>query len=490
MPDSILQELMRDDARGRWVRLRTLTTLRWLAVLGQAGAVLAADRVFGLVIPRELCALAIAASIVFNVISMQVFPPTTRLNERTATVSMLFDLVQVSSLLMLTGGLANPFVMLLLAPVIISASALALRSTIIVSVAALGLVSVMAQVSLPLVYNDGSVLTAPPLYMFGVWAALTISVLFMTFYARRVSLETYRMSRALRAAEAALGREQRLTAIGGLAAAAAHELGTPLATIKLVSGELVAELGAQTDLREDAELIRAQADRCGAILADLAHGGRADEHIRRVPVITLIEEAAEPHIARGREIIARIGGVPAGEAGGAQPLVTRRPEIIHGLRNLVQNAVDFAETTVWIDVAETDATLRITVGDDGPGFQEDLLQRLGDPYVTSRPGGRAPGPETGEEVGLGAQESAGAGYSGMGLGLFIAKTLLERTGARVSFANADRKVRRDNRGRAMERRRATGAVVAAVWPRDAIVASKGEARAALGENPRFSLRNV
>ncbi|MEO0363748.1 MAG: ActS/PrrB/RegB family redox-sensitive histidine kinase, partial [Pseudomonadota bacterium] len=367
MAGSIYQEMLRREARGRWVRLRTLTTLRWLAVLGQSAAVLAADQIFGIDIPLGLCAFAIVASVIFNVVSMQVLPPTTRLRERAATVSMLFDLAQVSTLLILTGGLTNPFAMLVLAPVTISASALPLRSTVVVGVAALGFITAMAVWRLPLAFEDGTVLTPPPIYVFGVWTALTISIFFMTFYARRVSVENFRMSRALSAAEAALSREQRLTAIGGLAAAAAHELGTPLATIKLVSSELVDELEGQDELREDAELIRSQADRCRDILADLSQGGRSDEHMRVVPISALVEEAAEPHRERGVQIILRIDGAPPEEAVD-QPSVIRKAETVHGLRNLVQNAVDFAETTIWIDVSLSRASLRVVVGDDGAGF--------------------------------------------------------------------------------------------------------------------------
>ncbi|MEM7522398.1 MAG: ActS/PrrB/RegB family redox-sensitive histidine kinase [Pseudomonadota bacterium] len=478
MQDSIFSEMLRGEARGRWVRLRTLTTLRWLAVLGQAGAVVAADQIFGISLPLELCSIAIVGSIVFNVVSMQVYPPTTRLNERAATLSMLFDLCQVSALLAITGGLTNPFAVLLLAPVTISASALPLRSTVVVGLTALGLITVMTQWSLPLAFTDGQVIAPPPIYVFGVWAALTISIFFMTFYARRVSVENFRMSRALRAAEAALSREQRLTAIGGLAAAAAHELGTPLATIKLVSSELVDELSDDEELREDAELIRSQADRCRDILADLSQGGRSDEHIRTVPISALIAEAAEPHNDRGVRIIVRVGGAPPNEVA-EQAHVARRPEVVHGLRNLIQNAVDFAETTIWIDANETGSSLRVTVGDDGAGFPEEVLQRLGDPYVTSRP-----------RQALADRESAAGEYKGMGLGLFIAKTLLERTGARVSYANAERKVRRANRGAPLETRRPSGAVVAAVWPKDMIVASTEDTRGALGQNPRFSLENI
>ncbi|MEL7464239.1 MAG: ActS/PrrB/RegB family redox-sensitive histidine kinase [Pseudomonadota bacterium] len=478
MAESLYYDMLRGGARARWVRLKTLTTLRWFAVSGQAIAVAIAVLLFDVYVPLAPCILAIAIAIVFNIVSMQVFPANQRLSERAATISMLFDLGQLSALLILVGGLTNPFAMLILAPVTISASTLTLRSAFLVALSALCLVSIMAVASAPLRFEDGELLLPPPIYIFGIWAALTISICFMTLYARRVTVETYRMTRALRAAESALAREQRLTAIGGLAAAAAHELGTPLATIKLVSSELAEELADDAELREDAELIRSQADRCRDILNDLRQGGRSDEHVRRLPISALVLEAAEPHRDRGAHIIMRYSGGPLTSVV-EQPLVYRRPEIIHGLRNLIQNAVDFAETTIWIDVSETENVLRISVGDDGPGYPEDLLQRLGDPYVSSRPrAARTHG------------DHADGEYKGMGLGLFIAKTLLERSGARVSFATAERGVRRRNRGAPLEARSPSGAVAAAVWPVESIVVPERDERPALGDNPKFSIQNI
>ena len=192
------------------------------------------------------------------------------------------------------------------------------------------------------------------------------------------------MSRALSAAQDALGREQRLTAIGGLAAAAAHELGTPLATIKLVTGELARELKDDPDLAEDVELIRAQAERCREILREMSETGKDDRHVRTLPIYGLVEEAAGPHRARGKRVILRLQGAPLSDPPPAQPEVERRPEVIHGLRNLVQNAVDFAADCVWVDIDWDDRQIRIAVGDDGPGFGADMLGRLGDPFVRNR----------------------------------------------------------------------------------------------------------
>lgn len=477
MPDSVLQTFLDGDARGRWVRLRTLTLLRWLAIGGQAGAVIAAVFGFGLRLPIELCAFAIMASVVFNVIAMQIYPANARLNERSAFISMLFDLAQVSCLLFLTGGLNNPFAALLLAPVVMSASVLALRSALVIGACALVSVTVMAIWRQPLMFETGDMLAPAPMYIFGVWASLTIAIIFMTVYARRVSIENYRMTLALNAAQRALSSEQRLTAIGGLAAAAAHELGTPLATIKLVSAELEDELQDRPELREDAELIRKQADRCRDILADLRDGGRSDEHMKLAPITALIEEAAEPHRDRGKQIVLRLEGETFGAYPASPPVVKRSPEIVHGLRNLIQNAIDFAETTIWVDVNPTENHLRVLIGDDGQGYPEDVIQHLGDPYVTSR--ARKADPERGK-----------GDYKGMGLGLFIAKTLLERTGAEVSFANTDRATRRANRGVPLERRRPPGAVVAVSWASKGFVAGPEDDRLALGENPRFTVDTI
>ncbi|MEM7268792.1 MAG: ActS/PrrB/RegB family redox-sensitive histidine kinase [Pseudomonadota bacterium] len=477
MPDTIYSDMLRDEARGRWVRLRTLTLLRWLAIVGQIAAVSAATQFFGLKLPLGLCLSAIAVSILFNVASMQLLPSNAHLSDRAALISMLFDLAQVSALLFLTGGLTNPFAALLLAPVTMSASVLSIRSALAVALTALAMITAMAFWRLPLVFDDGEILAPPPIYILGVWAALTIAVIFMAVYARRVTIENYRMTLALNAAQRALASEQRLTAIGGLAAAAAHELGTPLATIKLVSAELADELADSPDLREDAELIRNQADRCRDILADLSQGGRSDEHVKTAPITALVEEAAEPHRDRGKQIVIRSDAAPLAESGASAPIVRRSPEMVHGLRNLIQNAVDFADTTIWVDVNAQEEQIVIIVGDDGPGYPEDLLTRLGDPYITSR--NRRARADKPDET-----------YQGMGLGLFIAKTLLERTGAEVAFANADRLVRKANRGQPMEMRRPTGAVAAVSWPRHAIQGAEMADRAALGQNPKFTVENI
>lgn len=496
--------LLMTAARGDWVRLRTLVTLRWLAAIGQAITVLVASEILRLDLPTGLCFGAIATSVCVNLVSHAVHPENKRLSENDTMLTLLFDLAQLGVLLFLTGGLTNPFAVLALAPVIISATALNMRSTLLLGLFAMMEFSLLARFYVPLTFADGSQVAPPPLIVMGTWAALLIGIVFLAGYARRVTAEIFSMSQALSATQDALSREQRLTAIGGLAAAAAHELGTPLATIKLVSKELLHELKDRPDLLEDLELIASQSERCRDILRELSRGGKDDSHVKTAPISALIAEAAEPHLDRGKRIIVRLAGRPEEEAGEDQPHVLRRPEVIHGLRNMVQNAVDFAQSTVWIDVNWTDSALRIAVGDDGPGYRSDILGRLGDPYVRRRatPPPAKSKPAKSKPAGARIEDSqtggpapgsaeARPGYEGMGLGLFIAKTLLERTGARVSFANGSDIEKGAPAARAgREFARPTGAVVEAIWPRDALDPPKDLLRSSLKQNEKFSLGNI
>lgn len=455
------------------MRLRTLVVLRWMAIAGQISAVLIATQLLDFKLPLSLCALAISASVCFNLVAHIVHPAEKRLGENGTLASLFFDLAQLVTLLMLTGGLNNPFAVLILAPVTIAATALRLRSTIWLGIAAMLCIPLMSFVHMPLVHPDGTGLNVPDVFRHGISAALAIGLVFVGLYSRRVTVEGYAMSEALNATQIALAREQRLAAIGGMAAAAAHELGTPLATIKLVAGELARELEDNPELAEDIALIRTEADRCGAIMADLSQGGRDDKHVRSAPISAVIEEAASPHIRRGKELIIRIGGIPVEDAGDNQPSVIRRPEVIHGLRNMIQNAVDFAHTRVWVDADLQDNILRIAIGDDGPGFGPDILPKLGEPYVSTRS--------------RGDRKATGGSYEGMGLGLFIARTLLERTGATVSFANGSDHPSQNRALTDLEdhETRPPGAITEIVWPRDALVATRGEIRGPLGENQRF-----
>ena len=456
--------------RGDWVRLRSLVALRWLAIAGQIIAVLIASRFLEIDLRLDLCALAIAASVLFNIVALASNPANKRLNETSVTATLLFDVTQLVALLFLTGGLSNPFSLLLLAPVTIAATTLTLTSTLLLGSVVIAAISVLGFYNAPLTLTDGNIVAPPVLLVQGMWASLVIGVIFLAAYVRRVTIDNVSMSQALSATQMALAREQQLTALGGVVAAAAHEMGTPLATIKLVSTELAEEVRDRPDLLEDVKLIRSQSERCREILKDMGRGGRDDALLHHAPLSAVVSEAAEPHLGRGKDVFIRIDGVSILDDLPEQPLIPRRPEIIHGLRNLIQNAVDFAGSAVWVDLGWDKKVVRVSIGDDGPGYSADLSGRLGDPYVrTRRPTALA---------------STRKNYEGMGLGLFIAKTLLERTGAKLTFSNAPALDGNDtDRAQTLpEDAQPTGAIVGVRWKRERLTKDYDPTRLPLGQN--------
>lgn len=450
------------DGLTDWVRLRTLVHLRWLAIAGQIAAILLAWRHFGIELHLLPSFCVVGAAVVFNLVSSYLYPETKRLSEREALAALLFDTAQLAVLLLLTGGLNNPFSLLILAPATIAATALPTRATMLVGLITITLITLVGRFSLPMRWADGSPIEVPWIFELGFWLAIVTGVIFLGVYARRIASEIQSMGQALLATQMALAREQKLTDLGGVVAAAAHELGTPLATIKLVSTEMISELGDRPELRDDAELIGLQADRCKEILRSMGRAGKDDLHMRSAPFSAVVREAAEPHAARGKTVVFSPAET-APELRG-QPLILRRPEIIHGLRNFVQNAVDFAVKRVWIDLEWSDARVVVRITDDGPGYPPHLLGRIGDPFVRYRRDG---------------ERDPRQAYEGMGLGLFIAKTLLERTGARIRFSNgADPFLAAD------EGPERCGAIVEVAWSRPDIEAG---AAAGLGENAPFGI---
>ncbi len=453
----IEHDVFQNKERSNWLRMRTLVVLRWFAITGQVCAVLGAIYVYNLTLEIGLISLVIGAPVLVNIVSYFLYPENRRLTEREADILIGFDLVQLGLLLFLTGGLNNPFALLILAPIAVAATILPLRSMLILGLTALAIVTVLRFESIAILTSAGVPLILPDLFVFGFWLSLIIGVVFVSIYARQVTQETMSMGEALVATQMALAREQKLTDLGGVVAAAAHELGTPLATIKLVSSELIDELGDNTELCDDAKLIRDQANRCRDILQSMGRAGKEDHLLRQAPLETVIREASEPHMDRGK--IVDIHLLPTNDPNERQPDIFRRPEIIHGVRNLIQNAVDFTDTVVDVEISWTASTISLRISDDGPGYPQSVLNRIGEPFVGRR--------KTTED------RTPRPGYEGMGLGLFIAKTLLERSNATLQFANGG-----STEIFGIQR----GAIVSVEWPRNMIEADTETSRGALGQN--------
>ena len=432
------------------LRLRTLVRLRWLAIVGQLAAVLGVDILLGFPLPLGLCLAVIALSAWLNIFLTIRWRKSVRLQQSHAGLLLAYDIIQLAVLLYLTGGLENPFAFLFLVPVTISATSLSLRWTLWLGAIAFGCATFLAFSHFPLPWQPGVRLVLPEAYVAGMWTATICGVVFSAIYARRIADEARQMSAALSATEMILAREQRLSALDGLAAAAAHQLGTPLATIALVAKELKRELPHDSVYADDIDLLISQAARCREILARLAtRDAQTDEVFERTKLRVMVEDLIAP--LRGSDVAIEVTSSADGAemAEASEPVLRRNPGVTFGLGNLLENAVDFAQSKVDIDARWTPTDVSLTVSDDGPGFREDVFDRLGDPFVTTRPG-------------YGEEDGASGQHEGMGLGFFIAKTLLERSGATVSLANRSAP---DH-----------GAIVHVLWPRALIDLGKAEVR--------------
>lgn len=398
------------------VSLRMLVLIRWIAVAGQAATLLVVYFVLGFELPIVATFATVGASIALNIFAVMPRSLTPRLGDPQASAYLGYDIIQLGVLLFLTGGLENPFAILMIAPVTVAATVLSRRSVIGLSILTVTAITVIGVFHMALPWRGGP-LVFPPLYILGVWTALTGAALFIAGYIWSVAEEARRMHGAFAATQLALAREQRVSAVGALAAAAAHQLGSPLATIAVVAKELVRDLPAGSPYAEDASLLLSQSERCRTILADLARErvSESGSPFTRLPISALVEAAGEPYRAERVRVIYATGAAPAGGGpAGNEPLVLRSPEVMHGLGNLIQNAVQFARHEVIVTTSWTATEIAVEVSDDGPGFPAAVLARIGDPYISGR-GGEA--------------------QQHMGLGIFIAQSLLERTGARLVFGN-------------------------------------------------------
>ena len=426
----MLSRLGRSDPQQiHHLRLNTLIRLRWLAIIGQSAAVLIVAYWLEFPLPVSLCFALIALSAWLNLFLAFRYPATHRLPPPFALGILLFDALQLAGLLYMTGGLTNPFALLMTVPVVISATSLPARLTLFLGLVVVAMSSALVFFHLPLPWYSGTAMAMPFIYVAGVWLAVVSSIAFTAIYAYRVAEEARLLATALAATELVLQREQHLSALDGLAAAAAHELGTPLATIALVAKEMERALSDDERFREDVTLLRSQSERCRGILKRLTSlSSEGEAHISRMPLTSVIEEVIAPHRDFGIDM-----KLEPGVRNGPEPVGRRNPGVIYGLGNLIENAVDFARSAVTVRWRWSEEAVAIEIIDDGPGYPAEIIDRIGEPYMSKR--------------------QADAGGGGLGLGLFIAKTLLERSGASLGFSNAG------GEGK--------GAIVTINWPRAA-----------------------
>lgn len=407
------------------LRRQTLVALRWAAIIGQSLALIVVSQILGFDYPLLACAFAILASVVVNLVVTMTLPLDRRVSNFEAYLQLGFDLWQLSGLLWLTGGITNPFSILFLAPVVTAATTLSRWVVLALGTMALALSFALIFYHQPLPWSPAGSFALPQIFELGIWTAIFVGTSFTSIYAWRTTTESRRMAFALAATESMLAHEQKLSALGGLAAAAAHELGTPLATIQVVAKEMSREVETDSPLGQDAALIISQSQRCRDILEQLSYrGDEGDIYHNALSPEDLLEEAAEPYIERDKDIIIDCKGQ------GEEPVLKRQAELLYALKNYIDNAVDFAASQVELSANWDAENLFIYIDDDGKGFDPALKGRLGQPYASTRNRARTAG--------------------GLGLGLFISGQLIERTGGTVSY----------------HRSPLGGARIEAQWPRD------------------------
>lgn len=392
------------------VRAKTLIALRWAAIAGQAITISVVHFLLGFQLPLSSMVPVVLASAALNVY-LQFYGRPARVTERQLVFTLIFDTVQLTMLLYMAGGLQNPFAAMLLIYVMIASAILSRRNLIIIAGTTFACLTALAFFHHPLPWRDGGLLL-DRLYSCGVWSALMIASAFTTTYINGLVKESRQMANALAAAQAALEKEQRMSALGGLAAATAHQLATPLNSITLIAHDLRDELPHGHKLRQDAELLCEQAQQCSLALSSLSQrASRAAtmDNVASVPFRVIVELSAQNQAHVRPEIELHIHERAESLR---QWTVPMRAELLHALGNLIQNARRHASRRVDIALDAAGDMARVTVRDDGPGYPDELLPDLGEPYIKRQ-----------------------GAYDGMGLGIFISKSLLDKMSASVSFAN-------------------------------------------------------
>ena len=389
---------------GLGIRARTLINLRWIAVLGQTITCLVVDNLFGFQLPWLEILLTILALIISNLFLYPRYSVNSRLSETSTTFVIAGDILQLALLIFFTGGLSNPFVVLFITPIAITVTSLPIRSTSILIILTNIFITILGFFNYPL-ENDLTNLFVPPIFILGMWVSLFVTILFLSFYAGGLTDESRKISAALKVAENLLVREKNLSSLDGLAAAAAHHLGTPLGTISLIANELKNDDGVNESAKKDLMILSQEVDKCKKILGSLGEKPSSDDDlITKIELQALLEELCE--LIKIKEIKFSIN-FNEGDLGIKEILLTRRSELLLGLANIIENAADFAKSTVELNVSKKDKFINLEINDDGKGFSSSILSRIGDPYVSSR------------------SKSSNNG-DGLGLGFFISKTLLER----------------------------------------------------------------
>ena len=387
----------------------TLTILRYIAIFGQFLAINIVYFYLKLSFPIELCFIIIFVGLITN-LYLQFGIKINQLKDLYASIFLVYDIIQLSALLYLTGGIFNPFSLLLIIPAIVSSTFLSMGTTIILGVITCLLLLIISFYHLPIPGEDMNLLHFPDFYKMGIIISIFIGLIFLSYFGIRFAGESKKRSEALNKLQEVISKEYELESLGGQAAAAAHSLGTPLATISVVAKELKKEIGNDNELSKDIDLLISQTKRCSEILKQISKKQiEEDIFLSSIKFEDLLEEIINSFKETSSKKIEFLTDNDQNKIA-----IQRTPEIIYGLRNFIGNAVKFSKTKVKINLTSNQKLIEIKINDDGPGIPEDIINIIGEPYIKSKS----------KEL---------SANSGLGLGTFLGKTLLERQNAKLLF---------------------------------------------------------
>ena len=392
---------------------KTLVNLRWIAITGQIIAINFVHFYLKLDLPYIETHIIIFIGLITNVV-LQFNIRTNQLKDLSSSLFLVYDLLQLSALLYLTGGIFNPFALLIIIPTIVSSTFLSMGTTIILGTITIGLLFILKEYHKILPGLDVYNFNFPEYYLAGALVSIIIGLVFLSYFGIKFSGETKKRSEALDKLQQVMAKEYELDSLDGQAAAAAHSLGTPLATITVVAKELKKEIGDKSKYSKDLDLLISQSKRCSDILKKISKKEISDDQfINLIKVESLLEEIIISFEETSDKKITLL------ENGDKNKInIKRSPEIVFGLRNFIGNAIKFADTEVRIKLISNEQNLVLIVNDDGPGFAEDIIKLIGEPYLKSRS----------KQI---------TKKAGLGLGIFLGKTLLERKKAQLTFFNKE-----------------------------------------------------
>ena len=391
----------------------TYILLRWIGIIGQLISINVVYFIFKFEFNFILCNFIVVLGILSNFYLISIYKKI-QLSDRSALLFLVIDIFQLGSLLYLTGGVINPFIIFLIIPTVFASSNLGLRTNILLMLITISLIIFLTFFSEDLPKPLSDHFHVSPFYYYSIPLALIIALVFLNYFAILFGAESRLRKEALNKMEEVMAKEHELLSLGGQAAAAAHSLGTPLSTIKIISQELMKQLSNQKDVIQDIELLNSQVERCNQILKRLTLNPiEEDEFIDED--ISLREYLKEIILSfketSNKEFIFNY------DQDSNSKRITKSIEIIYGLRNFIGNAYKYSFSKIFINLKTDNKLSEITIEDDGEGYPSDILSKIGEPYLKS------PNSKNKEKAGL-------------GLGIFIGKTLLEKNFASIICRNS------------------------------------------------------